>query len=302
MIETLAEAEKRVGTAAETLRYVLMTAAYNEEAFIARTIESVVAQTMLPARWIIASDGSTDRTDEIVSSFAGRYAFIQLLRVERSHLRGVISKINALSLAYKQLEQVKHDFVGNLDADVSLPDTYFEQLITFFRSDSRLGICGGSICEERHGVFRPRPTNRLSSVAHAAQLVRRECYEAVGGYRPLKYGGEDWCAEVSARMMGWSVRTLPQINVLHYRPTGGADRRMLHYYRQGKMDFTLGSHPLFELMKCARRISERPWGLAAAARLAGFLWSYTTREPRLVTQEFVTFLRAEQRNRLNPFG
>src|SRR5437762_3277213 len=118
-----------------TPRYVLITAAYNEESFISRTIASVLGQTVLPAKWIIVSDGSTDRTDEIVGEFAARHSFIQLRRVERSMVRGVVSKVNALNHGFEELRGIEHDFIGNLDADVVLPSTYFEVLIMRFRSN-----------------------------------------------------------------------------------------------------------------------------------------------------------------------
>ena len=45
---------------------MLVTPARNEEEFIEGTIRSVIAQTHRPIAWVIVSDGSTDRTDEIV--------------------------------------------------------------------------------------------------------------------------------------------------------------------------------------------------------------------------------------------
>jgi len=48
--------------------YVLITAARDEETNIQKTIESVVAQTIKPKKWIIVSDESTDRTEEIVNN------------------------------------------------------------------------------------------------------------------------------------------------------------------------------------------------------------------------------------------
>ena len=39
-------------------RYVIITAARNEEAYIENTIQSVISQTALPLKWIIVSDGS----------------------------------------------------------------------------------------------------------------------------------------------------------------------------------------------------------------------------------------------------
>jgi len=280
------------------LRYVLLTAAFNEDRFISRTIESVLAQTVLPARWVIVSDGSTDRTDEIVRGYCAQYAFMRLLRVDNAQARGVIRKVNALNLAYREMQDLEYDFLANLDADVSFDDRYFETLLQRFQLDPILGISGGLIYENSGGEFKSRMSNSIRSVAHAAQMVRRECYEAVGGYAPLKYGGEDWCAEVSARMRGWSVKSFSDLKVMHHRPTGGADRVLHHRFREGKMDFSVGSHPAFELIKCARRIPAHPVAIGALTRLAGYCWSYARKEPRLVSPEFVSFLRNEQKGRL----
>ena len=49
--------------------YVLITPARNEEAFIEKTIESMIHQTVAPLKWVIVDDGSTDRTPEIVSRY-----------------------------------------------------------------------------------------------------------------------------------------------------------------------------------------------------------------------------------------
>ena len=284
-------------------RYVLLTAAYNEESFIAQTIESVLSQTVLPERWVIVSDGSTDGTDGIVQSYSSRHEFIRFLRVERTQRRCAGSKVDALTRAGSELQAIEYEFVGNLDADVTFAPTYFETLLARFRCEPRLGITGGMICEKQGEEFRARISNSVRSVAHAAQLVRRECYQAIGGYCALKYGGEDWHAEISARMNDWRVEASPGLEVRHHRLTGGGDKPLRHCFREGKMDFSVGSHPLFEVLKCIRRLGERPVIFGAFARLAGFCSSYVTRDARLVSPEFVSFLRNEQKQRLRlPFG
>jgi glycosyltransferase involved in cell wall biosynthesis len=59
----------------------LIVCAYNEEATIRRKLEEIVALDYPPDRLdlVVASDGSTDRTDDIVREFAPR---VSLLRVE----------------------------------------------------------------------------------------------------------------------------------------------------------------------------------------------------------------------------
>ena len=278
--------------------YVLMTAAYNEEANIAKTIESILAQTVLPKRWVIVSDGSLDRTDEIVQRYAEKCAFIRFLRVTRPPGRSFRSKVMALRTGSKVLEDVTFEFIGNVDSDVSIEASYFEDLIAKFARCPRLGLAGGFVLEENGVEFRSRSINRVYSVAHAAQLVRRQCYEAIGGYAVLEYGGEDWHAQVCARMKGWEIEAFPELKIFHHRHTGKGDNLLRHKFREGRMEYCFGSDPMFEVLKCLQRLTERPFFIGCVARLVGFSWSLATREIRPVSDEFIAFLRSEQRQKL----
>ena len=60
--------------------YVLITPARNEAQFIELTIKSVMAQTVLPLKWIIVSDGSTDGTDDIVRKYVADHPWVELVR------------------------------------------------------------------------------------------------------------------------------------------------------------------------------------------------------------------------------
>jgi biofilm PGA synthesis N-glycosyltransferase PgaC len=284
--------------AAKTGRaYVLATAAYNEEANIEKTIQSMLAQNELPQRWVIVSDGSVDKTDEIVQRYAARHEFIRFLRVTRPPGRSFRTKIMALQAGIELLADVSFQYIGNLDADISICPSYFADLIDKFERNPTLGIAGGFVHEGKDGEFRTRSSNRVYSVAHAAQLVRRECYDAIKGYAVLEYGGEDWHAQTSARMMGWSAEAFPELPISHHRPTGTGDILIRHKFRQGRMDYSLGSEPIFETFKCLQRLGEKPLILGSFARLTGFFWSLMIREPRPVSAEFIAFLRAEQKQK-----
>ena len=280
--------------------YVLVTTAYNEEKLIEATIRSVVEQDVRPLRWIIVSDGSTDETDAIVRSYSDRYAFIQLHRITEDHPRNFAAQASAINAGIARLQNVAYEFIGNVDADVTFDPGYFAAVLAKFVEDPRLGLAGGFIHEpDGAGVFRTRKTNSVTSVAHACQLFRRECFEAIGGgYLALPYGGPDTYAETTARMKGWRVEAFPEHRVLHPRPTGSAGGVLRGCFRQGKMDYSLGALPSFEIAKLARRIWVKPFVVGAAARLSGFLHSYWQREARAVPQEFMRYLRSEQRKRV----
>jgi glycosyltransferase involved in cell wall biosynthesis len=279
-------------------QYVIVTAAHNEEAFLELTIRSVLAQTLRPVRWVIVSDRSTDRTDSIATYYAAQHDFIRFLRLDHSLNRGSASKIAALSEAIGQLGDCEYDFIANLDGDVSFDPDYFIFLLKQFQEDPSLGIAGGVVYEPRKGVFQPRISNTLRSVAHAGQMVRHTCYDQIGGWLALEFGGEDWYAEIRARKFGWRVAAFPEQKLLHYRPTGGASPLFQHRFREGKMDQSVGSHPVFEIAKCARRVLEKPFLLGSLVRMGGFLSSHATRKPPAIRPELVRFLRKEQIGRI----
>lgn len=281
-------------------KYVLVTAAYNEAAFLPTVIASVVSQVLPPYKWVIVSDGSTDGTDEMVRKAAGKWPFIELVCVTERHGRDFAAQVNAINIGFQRLSRVPYEFIGNLDADISFDPGYFHQLLQQFANDANLGLAGGFICEEKNGSFQPRPANRERSVPHAVQFFRRQCFEAIGGaYLPLKYGGPDWHAEVMARMQDWKVQSFADLPVRHHRPTGMASGALRYRYGQGKMDYSLGSYPPFEVIKCLRRFFHRPVALGAVVRLVGFTSAAMHREELLVAPSFREFLQTEQKQRLS---
>jgi glycosyltransferase involved in cell wall biosynthesis len=283
----------------ERRRYVLVTAAYNEKLYLDTLIRSILAQTLRPLRWVIVSDGSTDGTDAIVRQYSAQNEFIELVRITEDHPRNFAAQVYAINAGLARLEDTEYDFIGNVDADMSFEPDYFSDLLDVFANDPALGLAGGSIYEMQAGEFQPRPLNREASVAHAVQLFRRKCFEDLGGrYLPLPHGGPDTYADVCSRMNGWRVRSIHVLKAYHYRPTGGATGWMRGSFRQGRMDYSLGIHPFFEICRLLLRVGSRPWVLYAGIRLAGFCFSYCILEKRMVSREFVRFLRKEEVGRI----
>jgi poly-beta-1,6-N-acetyl-D-glucosamine synthase len=298
-LNSIAAKSDRLGHESDSrYQYVLITAAYNEESNIEKTIQAVLSQTVLPLRWVIVSDGSYDKTDDIVRAWAREHALIHFLRIRRNPGHSFGSKVRALHTAISALKDINYQFIGNIDADVSVDPQFFEQLMEWCIAHPVLGIAGGFVVEEDRGQYRNRRQNRVYSVAHAAQIVRRECFEAIGGYAVLKYGGEDWHAQISAKMKGWAVRAFSDLKIYHHRHTGEANNLLLHKFRQGRMDYSVGSDPLFEFLKCMLRVLDRPFLIGSVMRFAGFCWALLRREQRPVSNEFIAFLRAEQKTRL----
>lgn len=287
--------------------YVLITPAHNEEANIERVFKSVVSQTITPKNWLIVDDGSTDGTDEIIKQYEARYNFITSLQLRREGIGTYYSHRTRVVLSgYKLIEKLKFDFLGVLDADISLEPTYYEHILTEFDRNPRLGLASGIYVDKVKGQIRKvvRDPEEISTPG-ALQMFRHECYEAIGGYIPLKYGGDDSLAEIMVRMDGWETRHFPKYQAVQHRTTGTSEGTHLlaARYRGGRAEYILGMHPLFALAKSFRRVFlEKPFLLASMARLAGFLSGYLVREKREVPDEVVNFVRKEQIKRLLSWG
>ena len=126
-------------------RFVIITPAHNEEAFIEKTIQAIINQTLKPVRWFVVDDASEDRTAEIVFTYARRYSFIELLRYSRPKGRDFSNKVRAFNFALSQIGGLDYNFVCNLDADISLQPAYFQTVLEAFERDTRLGIAGGMV-------------------------------------------------------------------------------------------------------------------------------------------------------------
>lgn len=281
--------------------YVLVTPARNEEAFIELTIQSVIAQTVRPLRWVIVSDGSTDRTDDIVRRYAEEHDWIELVRMPERAERHFGGKVVSFQEGYQRLNGLPYDIVGNLDADLSFDSDYFEFLLDRFRDDALLGVAGTPFSEDNKTY-----DYRFSSKDHvsgACQLFRRQCYEDFGGYVPLKGGGIDSLAVVAARMKGWRTRTFTEKVIRHHRPmgTGGGSGKLAANLRLGERAYRLGWHPVWQLSRSLYQMTKTPYLVGGAALLLGYLYASLHHPERPLSKELIEFQQRDQMRRLWSF-
>lgn len=278
--------------------YALVTAAHNEEGYLEQTIASVLKQSLLPVKWLIVDDASTDNTGRIIDSFARSSGIIERFELSNAHSHSFGAQARAQMAGYAALKGSQFDFIGMLDADIVLPNGYYDSIIDLFACNPALGLAGGFIYEKEDGVYQSRKFNRESSVAGAIQVFRRDVFETIGGIAQLKYGGHDWLAEIQVRMHGWTSMAVPDLQVHHLRRTGSSAHPLRDGYRQGKMDYSLGSHPLFELAKCAARITGRPLCIGALTRFTGYVTSCLKADSLGVSRDVQAYLRNSQLTRM----
>jgi len=280
-----------------SLNYALVTPARNEAEFLEQTILSVVSQTVKPVRWVIVSDGSTDGTDDIVRKYAALHPWIELVRTPERKERHFAGKVHAFNTGYARLSNLQYDVVGNLDADLTFGPDYFEFLLQRFAEDAKLGVAGTPF---REGSF--QYDYRFASTDHvsgACQLFRRECFESIGGYIPLKAGGIDLVAVTTARMHGWKTRCFVERISDHHRKTQGVSHsRVRAIFKSGYHDYLMGSHPLWQMARSVFQMTKHPLVVGGGSLLLGYLWAVISRAQRSVSPDFVRFRQAEQMSRL----
>jgi len=278
--------------------YVLITPAHNEAAFIEKTVESMIRQTVLPLKWVIVDDGSTDSTAEIVNRYLADHPWMELLQRPRRQDRTFAGKAYAVKEASERLSKLPYQILGNVDADISFEPGHFEFLLSQFAHEPSLGVAGTVFKEEGYSSESDSfEGNR--HVAGQCQLFRRECWDQIGGYVPHRAGGVDWIAVITARMLGWKTRSFREKSFFHHRHLGTAERGVFSSsFSYGEKDYYLGGHPVWELFRVAHRAMKPPYILDGLALAAGYCWAFARHTPRPVSRELVAFHRGEQMTKL----
>lgn len=279
--------------------YVLITPARDEEAFIEKTIESVIHQTVLPIKWVIVDDGSTDRTAEIVSRYLLQYPWIEMVQMPQRRDRSFAAKVQAFNAGYERFNGLQYEIIGNLDADISFEKDHFEFLVRKFSEDTTLGVAGTVFREEEGYSSEKDSFEGHKHVSGQCQLFRRQCWEDIGGYIPHRAGGIDWMAVTTARMMGWKTRSFRERSFFHHRHLGMAQRNALAAaFSYGEKDYYLGGHPVWELFRVAYRASKKPHIAGGLALGLGYCRAFLRRTPRPISRELMAFHRREQMAKL----
>ena len=281
---------------ANATKYAIISPVRDEEQYIEKTIRSVIAQTVLPVRYVIVNDGSRDKTGSIIDGYAKKYPWISTVhRADRGYRNSAGGEVDAFYEGYKTLNGAAWDFIVKLDGDLSFDPGYFEQCISCFNAEKDLGIGGGDIYNLDHDKLELEREPNFH-IRGAAKMYSKECWTALKGMYAIN--GWDTLDEVKANMLGWKTRTFTNLKIIQLRPTGRAVGGWKNAVKNGLGAYTAGYHPLYMTLKCVRRLFHKPYLIESAGLLYGFLKGYLTRKPRVDDTSLIRYLRRQQINRL----
>lgn len=259
------------------------------------TLETVLAQSVPPAKWIIVDDGSTDSTPQILAEYASIHPRISIVTLaDRGHRAVGPGVIEAFYAGYETVDPADYEYVCKLDLDLRLPPRYFEILMARMHADPRIATCSGKayvgddgdLVSERHGD---------ETSLGMTKFYRINAFEAIGGFvREVMWDGID-CHR--CRMHGWIARSWdePDLRFVHLRRMGSSQSGILRgRMRHGYGQYFMGTGLVFMTASAVSRVNERPYVVGSLAMIWGWLWSALARRPRYDDAEFRKFLRRYQ--------
>jgi glycosyltransferase involved in cell wall biosynthesis len=270
------------------MKYYIVIPTYNEEQFIALTLQSLADQTVLPTKVIVVNDNSTDSTPEIVLAFAEKHPWISLVTKTSSaiHLPG--SKV--IQAFQKGLESIDegYDLIVKVDADLIFPSNYFETIIQHFESDATIGMVGGFCYIEKNGEWILENLTDKDHIRGALKAYRKATFKQIGGLRAQM--GWDTVDELLCKFYNWKVVTDESLHVKHLKPTG-ANYNKTARYKQGEAFYTLGYGFIITAIASLKLALRKGKPFLFIDYLIGFWKAKLSKKPMLVSAEQARFIR-----------
>jgi glycosyltransferase involved in cell wall biosynthesis len=263
------------------------------------TLDSVIAQSVPPVKWVIVDDGSTDATPDILKEYENAHEWIEVIkRVNRGHRAVGSGVVDAFYAGFETIDLDVYDFLCKLDLDLRLPEKYFETLLVKMHTNPRIGTCSGKAYIERNGEWVSERHGDETSIG-ASKFYRISCYREIGGFvRDVNWDGID-CHQ--CRMRGWIACSFdePQLRFEHLRPMGSSQKGIITgRIRYGYGQYYMGTGFLWIAVTAIYRLTEKPYFFGSLAILYGWLKSRVLNLPRYQEEGFREFLQKYHRRSL----
>lgn len=269
-------------------KYIVVTPCKNEGNNLPNLIQSMVAQTIRPVLWVIADDGSTDNTHEIIKEAKEKHEWIQSIRFGKSkrdtglHLAKLMKKSFDFAIEYCMKNGINYDYLSNVDGDIILEYTFFENLMVEFEKDNKLGIASGGtrqivgdrVIHDKAGINEP-------SGGH--MVIRRKCFEECGGI-PISHYALDSVLKAKAILRGWKTRRFEENIATEVRGAHSACGYWHGYMVRGKSSYYLNLNPIHVMIRSIIYSFKRPYYIGIA-HLVGYFCSLILKKEQIYDNE-----------------
>ena len=280
--------------------YLLISPCRNESLYMRETLNSVIAQTIKPEKWIIVNDGSTDDTLDILNEYQNKYNWIEVVNRKNRGRRNVgPGVVEAFYDGLNNINLHKYSYLCKLDLDLWLPNQYFEILIKHMQDNPRIGTCSGKpYIKKSSGMLVSEKCGDEMSVG-MTKFYRTTCFEEIGGFvKQVMWDAID-CHR--CRMLGWIACSWdePELQFIHLRPEGASQKGILSgRMRHGFGQYYMGTSILYMTATAIYRMTFPPYLIGGLAMLFGYMKSMLRRSEQYPDEEFIKFVRQYQRKAL----
>lgn len=273
------------------MKYGIITPIFNEATYLSDFIRSVTEQTHLPSLFVLVDDHSTDESANIAKAYAADYPWINFFSRKSDSVHQIGAKVvETFNYGLSNIRADGLDVIVKLDADLLLPPDYFQRVLEVFQNNPEVGICGG-VCavKKEDGTLQVEKLTDRFHVRGPIKSYRMACFNDIGGLPPLY--GWDTLDELLAEYHGWKMHVIPDLKVIHRRPTGTKTPSFRLHRMTGDMFYRLGYSPLIAVIASAKRYRMPPLILSALVTGWGYLQAAITRKDRDVLPDQMKFIR-----------
>jgi glycosyltransferase involved in cell wall biosynthesis len=185
---------------------------YNGELFVARAIDSILAQTLHNFELILINDGSTDGTQAILDT----YSDPRIVQVKQSN-HGLIYSLN------KGIGLARADLIARHDADDVSEPSRFKKQVQVFKKHARVSVVGSAfmlttVDDVDVAAFVPpiadvdirRQMFTRNPLCHGSVMMRTAAVREVGGYSRTTSVAEDYDLWIRLAQAGHGFANLPE--------------------------------------------------------------------------------------------
>ena len=270
------------------MRTYIIIPTYNEETYLAQTLQSLVAQTIIPDRIIVVNDNSTDQSQNIIDDFANKYHFITgVLNVSAPNHEPGSKVINAFSRGLKELDD-DYDILCKFDADLIFPKHYLESIISIFKANPKCGMAGGFCHILDKGDWKLENLTNKDHIRGALKAYKKDCFKQIGGLKSTM--GWDTIDELQAQFHGWKIKTDSSLEVKHMRQTGASYSKTV-IYKQGEAFYKMRYGLLLSLIAAIKLGSRKKNLMFVINTMKGYYMALRNDTPYSVSDEEGIFIR-----------
>jgi biofilm PGA synthesis N-glycosyltransferase PgaC len=275
--------------------FLLLTPAHDEADQAESLVAAVRASTLVPSRWLVVDDNSSDGTREAFLRAGSDLPFLEVLRIDSrgEYMTHRYSEVLRAGLSHHG--PPKGGFLGILDADIRFGASYWRALWERFRDDPTLGIASGALCAAGpDGNLRLEPGQHADLPRGGLRMVRTACLADAGGVQRSR--ACDTVMNTRARLAGWKTALFDDILALSTRPTASRAQYADVAKSFGQRYYDIGRPAWYALYKACASASR---GDRARARglLAGYFGEALRRRERAADAELRRYYRWEPQRR-----